>query len=73
MALIEIARFADLREGQVAKSALIALGFRAVLFDEYRASVLWTEQSAIGGLRIIVPEVEATEAQEFLPAPGGVR
>jgi hypothetical protein len=68
MALVEIVRFADLREAQVACSALTAMGFDPFLFDEYRAAAIWTEQSAIGGLRIVVPQDQAEEAKAFVDA-----
>ena len=66
MALVEIARFADMNEAQVAGSALRAAGFHPVLPDEHVASVVWTDQFAIGGIRLSVPGREAADARDFI-------
>jgi hypothetical protein len=66
MALVEIARFLDVREAQIARSALQASGLNAVLMDEYRAQNIWMEQLAIGGVRLFVPEADAEGASSFL-------
>jgi hypothetical protein len=69
MALVEIVRFSSLQEAIVAKSALEAMGFHPVVFDEYRANMIWTEQIAIGGIRLLVPDFEFSEARAFVLRP----
>ena len=66
MALAEIARFADMNEAQVAGSALRAAGFHPILPDEHLASVVWTDQLVIGGIRLSVPDPEAADARSFI-------
>lgn len=66
MALVETARFLDVHEAQIARSALNASGIDAVLMDEFRAQAIWTEQLAIGGVRLFVPEADFGSARAFL-------
>ena len=69
MALGEIIRFSSLNEAMVARSALEAAGFHPHLFDEYRANMVWTEQTAIGGIRLVAPDFEVSEARDFVLRP----
>ncbi|HEY3697133.1 putative signal transducing protein [Phenylobacterium sp.] len=66
MALVEIARFVDLTEAQVAASALRASGIPVFLQNEHWGQTAFTMQLAIGGFRLWVPEEEATDAQAFI-------
>ena len=69
MALVEVARFSSLQEAVIARSALEAMGFHPQVFDEYRANLIWTEQTALGGIRLVGPDFEASEARAFLGRP----
>jgi hypothetical protein len=66
MALAEGRRFPLLPQALIARGALEAAGLHPFLFDEFRSSVLWTEQFAIGGVRIMVPEHELEPARALL-------
>ena len=68
MAFVEVARFWDVREAQIARSALEASGIPAFLPDEYRAQAIWTEQNAIGGVRLCVNETDSDDVRRFLHA-----
>ena len=57
MALVECRRFL-LPEALVARATLEAAGFHPLLFDEFRASLIWTEQLTIGGVRLMVHDQE---------------
>lgn len=66
MALVEIARFSDLREGQIAASRLRATGLMPILWDEYRGSIDFFLWQALGGFRLCVIEDEAEEARALI-------
>jgi hypothetical protein len=66
VALVECRRFLVLPEALVARAALEAAGFHPFLFDEFRASNVWTEQLAIGGVRMMVLEQELEPAKKLL-------
>ncbi len=66
MAFIQVARFLDVREAQIARSALEASRIPVVLADEFRAQTLWHEQMTIGGVRLYVHETDAGDARDFL-------
>lgn len=66
MALSECRRFPTLSQALVAQSALRAAGVRAFVFDEFRASVVWTEQFALGGVRVMVPADDLAAAEVVL-------
>jgi hypothetical protein len=77
MALCECRRFPLLPQALVARSALEAAGLHPFVFDEFRASLTWTEQFTLGGIRVIVPEQELEAAHQVLaevdPAPPPAR
>ena len=66
MALSVAATFASLPEAQIAAGALRASGVDAQVFDDNFGTMMWTDQVAIGGFRVIVPEVERADAVAFL-------
>jgi hypothetical protein len=66
VALVECRRFLVLPEALVARATLEAAGFHPFLFDEFRASVIWTEQLAIGGVRLMVHDQEFESATALL-------
>ena len=68
MSLVQIARFADLYEAQVAASMLRANGILPFLPEEYRGSTDFFLWQALGGFRLLVVEDEA-EAAYALIAP----
>jgi len=66
MALTECRRFPLLPQALVARSALEAAGLHPLVFDEFRSSMIWTEQFALGGVRVMVPEQELEPARALL-------
>ena len=66
MALAECRRFPILPQALVARSALEAAGLHPFVFDEFRSSMIWTEQLAIGGVRVMVLEHELEPARALL-------
>jgi hypothetical protein len=66
MALAEVARVWNLAEARVAQSALDAAGFTVFVFDEHRGAMVWTEQLALGGIRLMAPADEADDARQLL-------
>ena len=66
MALVEIARFADVTEAQVAATALRASGIPATVQNEHFGQFYYLLQQALGGFRLLVPEVDAEDARAFL-------
>lgn len=62
MALIQIARYADLREAQVAASMLRARGMLVVLPEEQITQTNFLLSQAVGGCRLCVAEEDAEEA-----------
>lgn len=66
MALSVAANFASLSEAHVAAGALRAAGFDAQVFDDHFGTMVWMDQLAIGGFRIVVPVEERADARAFL-------
>lgn len=62
MALVQIARYADLREAQVAASMLRARGMLVVLPEEQITQTNFLLSQAVGGCRLCVAEEDAEEA-----------
>ena len=62
MALVQIARYADLREAQVAASLLRARGMLVVLPEEQITQTNFMLSQALGGCRLCVTEDDAEEA-----------
>jgi hypothetical protein len=69
VALVEVRRFADLQQALVARSALEARGLHPFVFDSTTGSVLWIDQFALGGIRLMAPEDEVAVARELLADP----
>ena len=68
MALVEIARFVDLTEAQVAASALRASGMEVMLQNEFHGQANFLVVPALGGFRLWVPEDDAADAKAFIAA-----
>ena len=66
MGLSVIARFSTLTEAQVACGALRSAGFHAEVFDQSFGTMVWTDQVAIGGFRVVAPEGELADAVAYL-------
>jgi hypothetical protein len=66
MALVECGRFAIYPQALVARSALEAAGLHAVVFDEFRATLSWTEQFSLNGIRVMVLQEQVDEARALL-------
>lgn len=62
MALVQVARYADLREAQVAASMLRARGMLVVLPEEQITQTNFLLSQAVGGCRLCVAEDDAEEA-----------
>jgi hypothetical protein len=56
-------------EAQLVRSRLDAAGFHPFVADELSALSIEGYSLAAGGIRVQVPEDEATDAREFLNAP----
>jgi len=56
-------------DAQLARSRLEAAGFHPFVAHENAALGTDGYALAVGGIRVQVPEVEATDAREFLNAP----
>lgn len=66
MTLAVLARFHTQSEAQVAASALRSAGLSAVVFDEHYGGMVWVEQSALGGYRLMLPATEMLDALAIL-------
>jgi hypothetical protein len=53
-------------EAQLVRSRLDAAGFHASVANEFSALSMEGYSMAVGGIRVEVPENEASEAREFL-------
>jgi hypothetical protein len=62
MSLGVAARFSTLAEAEVACSAMKAAGLRAVVFDRGVCSMLWTQQIAFGGARLMTLNSQLDDA-----------
>ena len=67
--LVVIARYVNLVEAQLAQSALISAGIRAVMWDDNMVRMDWGAIPALGGIRLVVDRPEAAAAQEILNTP----
>jgi hypothetical protein len=68
MALVEIARFSDISEAQVAASALRASGVFVFLQNENWSQTQAYLTLAMGGVRLFTTTDEAEDAREFVRA-----
>ena len=66
MPLVVVATFTSLTEAQIAAGGLAAGGLHPVVADQYFGSAVWTEQFALQGFRLSVPESEAADSLAFL-------
>jgi hypothetical protein len=66
MALVEVTRFLDLTEAQVAASALHASGIEAEVVDEVLGRNAFALQLAMGGFRLMVDEADAAAARALV-------
>lgn len=69
--MIEIARFADVYEAEIAASRLRAEGYDAVLGGAEHAKVNVLVLQALGGVNLSVPDKQADAARAFLDALRG--
>lgn len=69
MALVCLARYSDAVEAETARGVLDANGLYAVVFDGDFAQTAWHLSTAIGGVRLMVPEEEAAAARRLLEMP----
>jgi predicted Zn-ribbon and HTH transcriptional regulator len=56
-------------EAHLVRSRLEAAGLQAFLTDEHIVSVQWLYSSAVGGVKVVVPEADLEEAREILAPP----
>ncbi|HEX3820318.1 MAG TPA: DUF2007 domain-containing protein [Candidatus Sulfotelmatobacter sp.] len=70
--LVEIRRFWNLLEGELAKGLLEAQGIEAFLFDDNMLRMDWFNANAIGGVKLRVDARNVEEANRILEenAPG---
>ncbi len=66
MALVEIARFDDLQEAQIASATLRSAGFHPMVQNEQLGSAIFYMQRAFGGFRLWVHDDEAAEARSLI-------
>lgn len=64
--LVVVGRYSFPIEAQIAKSALNAAGITAYLADENTINMYWLYSDALGGVRLMVNEENASEAEEIL-------
>jgi hypothetical protein len=69
MALVCVARYADVAEAEVARSALDSAGVFALVFDGDFSQAAWHLSTAIGGVRLMVAEEQLADAQAVLALP----
>ena len=65
MALVVVAKFCSLQEAEVAASALRSGGLYAVVFDAFFGGVVWNEQVALQGFRLMVLADDREDAVGF--------
>ncbi len=66
MAQVEIARFPDLYEAELAAAFLQSHAIDAVVADRHLSTIDPLMQRALGGLRLMVPDRQAAEATSLL-------
>ncbi|GKX62091.1 Uncharacterised protein [Pragia fontium] len=64
--LVVVGRYSFPLEAQIAKSNLQAAGIRAYIADEHTINMQWLYSDALGGVRLMVAEQDAQEAEEIL-------
>jgi hypothetical protein len=68
MGMTVVATFMNLPEAQVAASALESGGLHPLVMDQGWGSVVWIEQAALQGFRLVVPSEEVADAVAFFRA-----
>ena len=71
MALVEVGRFLDITEAQVAAAALRASGVETFLQGELHGQNVYLLQQAIGGFGLWVNSADAEDARAFLAESRG--
>lgn len=66
MALVEVARYLDVPEAQVAASAIRASGIPVLVQNEGSVQTLGHLLFALGGVRLWVPEADAKDVRAYL-------
>ena len=66
MSLVRIANFSDLTEAQVVTSALRSADILVMLQNEVWGQMYWTNQQAVGGFAVWVPEDEVDAARAII-------
>ena len=69
MALVCVARGADIAEAEVMRSALDSAGIFAVVFDRNYSQNAWYMSTAIGGVRVMVTAEDLADARAVLAMP----
>jgi hypothetical protein len=67
-----VARFRDLADAEVASASLEAAGVTNLLLDSQTIGVYWAYSTALGGIRLHVPDSELEEARSVLGGTGEV-
>lgn len=70
MSLVEVRRFADVNEAEIARGYLAANGVTAWLAGDHHARINPLVQQAIGWTRLSVPASQAEEARNLLDEVG---
>jgi len=67
--LVEIRRFRDLLDAEVAKGALDSAGIESFLGDDNMVRMDWFYSNAVGGVKLLVRPGDFTAAEEVLNQP----
>jgi hypothetical protein len=70
MGIAVVGRYAMLSEAWVVCSALRSAGIPAEVFDHYRGTMIWTQQTLLGGFRVAVPTRDLDDAYALLQEVG---
>ena len=77
MGLTYVGYYAMSSEAWVVRSVLRSAGIPAEVFDHYRGSMIWTEQTMLGGFRVAVPTRDLADAlailKEVAPRPEPIK
>ena len=70
MGLGVVSRYSTLIEAEVACAALRSAGLQAQVLDRAFGTMVWTDQVAIGGFRVVAPDQELPDAVALLTQAG---
>ena len=77
MGLTYVGYYAMSSEAWVVRSVLRSAGIPAEVFDHYRGSMIWTQQTLLGGYRVAVPTRDLDDAlailKEVAPRPEPIK